>query len=591
MIRRTLALFMILALLCPAWAQAGAPESHLYHFTRLDEAPGAIADALAKALGEGFTVLDGYATLREIRWRYGQAVVRDAEGYALCALDYLADAWQITVSHAALRQDQPPQLLPEAAEYGYTDEEVDQMDGCGSFKIVYSDATYRWFAGSDGWNMIAISVGTASISVYRDSVSRWDEAAETNEFLYNTLPVDLEHFSIAAFPTDWEAFKALSESSEYADDTKGLTDAPSDLPDIALLSDPASGDCSFYLYGNVAVTVSEEKDGFVHVTAGPLDGWIARDQLLIGTERARGDSWRNGVTAEVYGWGAKEAQPVYARRDRQSDALALLPPGARISVLAVSARDDYQWFFVETPDGILGFMACDTVCAADNMRDAWIYSDDPSRRLNLREAPDRGAKSLGKYYSGVCVSQQPPLTVKDGWIKVLIEGAAGYVDADYLDFSDDYSGREWLPPLGIVQDVNSKGLNLRRSPSADSAIIAVCPKGEKVEILGIVDGVWAHVRLRDGSSGYMMHRYLGGEPAKAVGNSFRPAVSGAKRYAVHAGADGEWVYAENGAYPQGVSVRVAERPAQDRDQYLFARDAKDSDHTLWIKADEFDFWQ
>ena len=74
--------------------------------------------------------------------------------------------------------------------------------------------------------------------------------------------------------------------------------------------------------------------------------------------------------------------------------------------------------------------------------------------------------------------------------------------------------------MGKVQGVNEKGLNLRTAPGKTAEIIAAYPVGTGVEILGIYDSIWAHVRLQDGSSGYMMLQYLGGEPEKAAKNSF-----------------------------------------------------------------------
>ena len=221
MLRKCFAFMLIVSLLCPVSVVAGIPESHLYHFTVMEMVEIPLARALTEALGDDFTLLDCYATTRFHQWRYGQAVIRDGEGYALCCLDYLDGAWRVTVSHDALRQDAPPRLLPEGVEYGYTDEQVGQMDGCASFKIIYPDVTYRWFAGSDSWNMISVITEEEELDVSHDSLCRWNKGQDKVEWLLNVLPLDLERFRIADFPTTWEAAQALSQTSPEADESLG----------------------------------------------------------------------------------------------------------------------------------------------------------------------------------------------------------------------------------------------------------------------------------------------------------------------------------------------------------------------------------
>lgn len=41
---------------------------------------------------------------------------------------------------------------------------------------------------------------------------------------------------------------------------------------------------------------------------------------------------------------------------------------------------------------------------SDSLHSAYVFSDDPSKRLNLRKAPGTQYESLGKYYSSVKVT-------------------------------------------------------------------------------------------------------------------------------------------------------------------------------------------
>ncbi|MBO2515780.1 MAG: hypothetical protein CW338_00695 [Clostridiales bacterium] len=61
------------------------------------------------------------------------------------------------------------------------------------------------------------------------------------------------------------------------------------------------------------------------------------------------------------------------------------------------------------------------------------HNPDPKDRLHLRQAPDRGSRSLGKYYNGT-----PLLVISRGseWTRVRIGNTEGYMMTKYLAFGD-----------------------------------------------------------------------------------------------------------------------------------------------------------
>jgi len=133
-------------------------------------------------------------------------------------------------------------------------------------------------------------------------------------------------------------------------------------------------------------------------------------------------------------------------------------------------------------------------------------------------------------------------------------------------------------PLGKVQGVNSKGLNLRKLPRKDAEIIAAYPVGTGVEILGIYDSIWAHVRLQDGNSGYMMLQYLGGEPEKAAKNSF--AVT---RDTALTDFDGNVLF----ELKKGDCIPITERPVDGGKEQFWIRTNKVHGY---FPADAANFW-
>ena len=126
--------------------------------------------------------------------------------------------------------------------------------------------------------------------------------------------------------------------------------------------------------------------------------------------------------------------------------------------------------------------------------------------------------------------------------------------------------------------MNEKGLNLRKAPTTNAEIIAAYPVGTGVEILGIYDSIWAHVRLQDGSSGYMMLQYLGGEPEKAAKNSFTVT-----RDTALTDFDGNVLF----KLKQGERISVTERPVEGGKESFWIN----TDETYGLfPADAANFW-
>lgn len=600
MLRKLICLICLCFLCLPALAD-DAP-SHLYHFGSAADAPAEIAAGVADLFGSDVTYIDGYATMRFGKWTYGQILLKDSESCILCGLTYLdtESVWKIEYSRTALRQDALPALLPEAVEYGYDDYQISQFDGCHSFKIVYDDLTYHWFHGTYGWMLSTITnpAQNLQLSVSSQAITRY---ALDNSFgftpqaqsVFNVCSAALADFDASIFPTTWEEAAELSEASAYADQKQAVTTyTPWDYDDFNIeyadgvplirLYQAPSRDSSVIaqIFEFAEVSILDHEDySTAHIVNDwylirihDLTGWVQRDNLLIGSKRASAWHWM-GEYALVYGSSAQTEQPVYAASSRTAPS-AHIPVNTRVYAQLI---DSEGCFLIRDEQGAYCWMNPDTVCMTDNLHDGYIYSEDPARRLNLRRGPGTQYPSIGKYYSGVrVVFLLDPQPVR-GWSRVIIEGVSGWVDSRYLLTYSDYNGREWLPPLGRVQGVNSKGLNLRKEPGTAADIIAAYPVGTSVEILGIYDSIWAHVRLQDGSSGYMMLQYLGGEPEKAASNSFKLT-----RDLTTADFSGNALH----TLPEGTRVRISERPLSYDNRIWIVSDDKYG----FAATDAADFW-
>lgn len=137
-------------------------------------------------------------------------------------------------------------LLPEAVEYDYDDDSVGQSDGCSSYKIVYDDLSYHWYCGSNGWFLCALLTDEYSFSISgaitRTSPDGAVTYAQQARDVYNVSASRLTDFDILQFSTTWQAFKALSDASEYGDVSKGVTayspwlESAYDMPSAILIS-------------------------------------------------------------------------------------------------------------------------------------------------------------------------------------------------------------------------------------------------------------------------------------------------------------------------------------------------------------------
>jgi hypothetical protein len=84
---------------------------------------------------------------------------------------------------------------------------------------------------------------------------------------------------------------------------------------------------------------------------------------------------------------------------------------------------------------------------------------------------------------------------------------AGYLKAVSYDAPGPDPGPEPVPQTAVTTAPSGSTVNLRRSPSKDSVVLKRVPLGEKVSVLGDVDGTWWKVRY-DNATGYMMREFL-----------------------------------------------------------------------------------
>lgn len=134
---------------------------------------------------------------------------------------------------------------------------------------------------------------------------------------------------------------------------------------------------------------------------------------------------------------------------------------------------------------------------------AVVVNPNPADRLHLRKEPDRGAPSLGKYYTGVVVDVLP--YDAGAWALVRIGETVGYMLREYLK-TDGVDRITPAIPAAQITGGGSEGVILRESATNSSPEVGVIPPAETVEVLGLAED-WTHVR-HDGRIGYVQARDL-----------------------------------------------------------------------------------
>lgn len=135
---------------------------------------------------------------------------------------------------------------------------------------------------------------------------------------------------------------------------------------------------------------------------------------------------------------------------------------------------------------------------------ATVNNPNPEDRLHLRTSPKKSAMSQGKYYNGTPVKV---LARKDGWAQVDVFGVEGWMMEQYLAFGAD--GNQVAPAMPVLftrEDAEGRGVPLYREIGGGMPLAYA---DGNVQVLGIVNDNWLHVRVQDeDTAGYVQKDLL-----------------------------------------------------------------------------------
>ncbi|MGI6695821.1 MAG: SH3 domain-containing protein [Christensenellales bacterium] len=140
---------------------------------------------------------------------------------------------------------------------------------------------------------------------------------------------------------------------------------------------------------------------------------------------------------------------------------------------------------------------------------AKVNNPNPNDRLHLRTAPERTAKSLGKYYNGTPVKV---LGRQGDWVQVDIAGVSGFMMADYLAFDRAANAVDHaFPELVGLDSLSGRDMPLYARPDEASRVLydRSIQYFHTYWIIGLVGEEWYHVYFfREGIGGYMKREWF-----------------------------------------------------------------------------------
>lgn len=122
--------------------------------------------------------------------------------------------------------------------------------------------------------------------------------------------------------------------------------------------------------------------------------------------------------------------------------------------------------------------------------------------LNVRSENSESSKLAGKMPKNAGCEI---VEVLDGWYKIQSGEVSGYVKSEYL-LSGDAAVVKAQELLTDMATANTSNLNVRKEPNTDSSVIIRIGKGEKLEVLEVLEG-WIKVAV-DSDAGYVSADYV-----------------------------------------------------------------------------------
>ena len=192
-----------------------------------------------------------------------------------------------------------------------------------------------------------------------------------------------------------------------------------------------------------------------------------------------------------------------------SSILDTIPKNTTIQVIS---KSNSGWYKVEYK-GVTGYVSSKYVTLNGNNSDE-NTNDKPSTstekgvttaNVNLRKSASTSSSILDTIPKNTTI--QVISKSNSGWYKVKYKGNTGYVSSKYIDLDGDNTNDSTNNKPSTQKGVTTANLNLRKSTSTSSSILATIPKNTTIEITSKLSSGWYKVKYK-GLTGYVSGQYI-----------------------------------------------------------------------------------
>ena len=407
------------------WEEAG-----FYTFT--DTPPETLRQALMASPWHSAAVLSGGCDMLDGQWRYAQIILEDRNGYWLCCGVYDPEkGWQLEASRRAIRQDEPPTLLPIAQRDSFTPDTIRAAGGCEFFEIRYPDVSLLW-GYQPRWGRFVLCEATLAsgedVQIIGNTLS---SARSAGNALYHDFGFSLEDFDLSMFPSSMAEAERRAASLPGSDlSNVRLMGNDSIFPSIPMYKapDPAGPVIAYYMSGVNGEALQESQD-YALLRIGSMQGYVPRYNALIGGERAQMEYDTSGAPGRVYG---TQPQPLLASPEDNATVITALAPAAPVEILGRIAGSPFLQ--VKNADGQIGFMLDTQVLIGWESFDGYYtLKVVPESGALLYSQPDENSTPIGQCMAGAQVGRLVEPEDVLNWQRVIINGYDGYMRAEDLE--------------------------------------------------------------------------------------------------------------------------------------------------------------
>ena len=364
---------------------------------------------------------------------------------------------------------------------------VDQFHG----ESGYGEFTYIWYTFWDGSNGGEI-IRTFSMADENDN----DHGEQFMQILPASWMTDciwLEDFDVSRFPTFFaETYDYFATENErfYREAAAAL------MPDYTFIKGMLKNDAMHFLMEKPDGTrVYVICDYMSHRQANLIESSPLPAGTVLGWENFTDSLWIDGrcVTIQPLHNGTAGIEYVY---DNQAASENFLFFGDR----TITSEDRDEILYGEHPWDDIAEIDWDTLPRTryqaslnmDASHYAQVVNPNPADRLHLRERPDRGSPSLGKYYSGTTVTI---LSEQGNWAEVMVGGRHGWMMKDYLDLGYQHDDALWLntQPMPHLSSKENEMLKVYDEPQSGAYTVHMNADQNTMKVIGIIGNDWYHV--------------------------------------------------------------------------------------------------